>query len=160
MPTIRLKTCIRAAPDLVFDLSRSVDLHRISTSQTGERVVGGRKSGLIEMGESVTWEARHLGIRQRLTSRITSFDRPDYFVDEMVRGAFKSFRHEHLFILRGNFTVMTDIFTYEVPFGLLGRLANYLFLYNYMEDLLLKRNQIVKEYAENGQGELLIYERD
>lgn len=158
MPVIRLKTCINAAIELVFDLSRSVDLHQLSTAQTGEKVVGGRKTGLIEMGESVSWEGRHLGVRQRLTSRITSFDRPDYFVDEMVRGAFKSFRHEHMFIQKGDFTIMTDIFSYEVPFGVLGRAANYLFLYNYMEDLLLKRNEVIKEYAENGQGAILIYE--
>ena len=72
---------VEAVPERVFDLSRSIDLHVQSTGNTGEKAIAGCTSGLIELGESVTWEATHFGIRQRLTSKITAFERPRFFVD-------------------------------------------------------------------------------
>ncbi|RZJ68017.1 MAG: cell division protein [Flavobacterium sp.] len=150
MPVIFLETYINAPIEEVFDLSRSIDLHKISTAHTNEEAVAGKTSGLIGMGESVTWRARHFGITQHLTSKITAYNRPNFFADEMVKGAFKKFRHEHKFAVAENgATVMTDIFNYTSPLGILGRLADRLFLKNYMEALLKERNRIVKDYAEN-----------
>ncbi len=123
MPVIYLETFIEARTEVVFDLARSIDLHQVSTSQTEEKVVGGRLSGLIELDESVTWEARHFGMVQQLTSKITALERPQYFVDEMVEGAFKSFKHQHLFVPADQGTLMTDIFTYVSPLGELRRFS-------------------------------------
>lgn len=156
MPEIRLETYINADINLVFDLSRSIDLHQISTADTEEKVVGGRLSGLILLGEQVTWQARHFGLVQRLTSQITALSAPDFFVDEMQKGAFKSFKHEHIFRFNGQQTVMTDVFTYVSPCWIFGRIADYLFLEAYMKRLLFKRNQVVKTYAENGAGAELL----
>lgn len=85
-------------------------------------------SGLIEYGESVTWRAKHFGVFQELTSRITAFDKPRSFTDEMVSGAFKSFEHLHKFEPKDNGTNMIDIFSYVSPLGILGKLADALFL--------------------------------
>src|ERR1700744_3953506 len=147
---IELSTPINAPIERCFDLARSIDLHMESTKQTGEIAVAGRTGGLIELGETVTWRAKHFGIWQTLTSKITEFKYPDYFTDEMVSGAFKSFRHEHLFFAVNNQTVMKDIFIFESPLGWLGRLANYLFLWRYMQNLLEKRNEVIKRAAEAG----------
>ncbi|NRF37162.1 SRPBCC family protein [Pedobacter foliorum] len=148
MPIIRLETFIEASQETVFDLSRDIDLHQVSTVQTNEKAVAGKTSGLIGLNESVTWEARHFGILQRLTSKITKMESPDYFVDEMVSGAFKSFRHEHIFEAKGKGTLMTDIFTYVSPVGVIGKLADGLFLRDYMKELLVQRNEVIKKYAE------------
>lgn len=156
MPEIRLETYINADINLVFDLSRSIDLHQISTADTEEKVVGGRLSGLILLGEQVTWQARHFGLVQKLTSQITVLQAPDFFVDEMRKGAFKSFKHEHIFRFNGQQTVMTDVFTYVSPCWIFGRIADYLFLKAYMKRLLFKRNQVIKVYAENGAGAELL----
>ena len=145
---IELSTPINAPIERCFDLARSIDLHMESTKQTGEIAVAGRTGGLIELGETVTWRAKHFGIWQTLTSKITEFKYPDYFTDEMVSGAFKSFRHEHLFFAVNDQTVMKDIFTFESPLGWLGRLANILFLGRYMERLLTERNKVIKLAAE------------
>lgn len=91
MPVIRLTTIINAPVAVVFDLSRSIDLHKISTAHTNEQAVAGKTSGLIGMDESVTWRAKHFGVTQLLTSKITAFESPHYFTDEMVSGAFKQF---------------------------------------------------------------------
>jgi ligand-binding SRPBCC domain-containing protein len=146
---IELATHINAPIERCFDLARSIDLHIESTKHTGEKAIAGRTSGLIELGETVTWEAKHFGIRQTLTSKITEFDYPNSFTDEMVEGAFKSIKHEHLFHAINDKTVMNDIFVFESPFGILGSLANFLFLARYMENLLKKRNKVIKEAAES-----------
>jgi ligand-binding SRPBCC domain-containing protein len=149
MPTIRLSTFIHAPSSVVFDLSRSIDLHQVSTKATHETVIAGRMSGLIELGESVTWRAKHFGIYQQLTSKITTFKKPDSFIDEMVAGAFKSFKHEHIFEQKEEGTNMIDIFHYVSPLGILGKIADLLFLKRYMKDLLVNRNLTIKKYAEN-----------
>ncbi|WP_189702576.1 SRPBCC family protein [Subsaximicrobium wynnwilliamsii] len=148
MPKIELRTEIKADIAIVFDFARSIDLHKISTEQTNEKAVAGKTSGLIEMHESVTWRAKHFGIYQNLTSKITEFDRPNYFTDEMQSGIFKAFKHEHHFAELNGGTLMTDIFDYKSPFGILGKLADKLFLEKYMTEFLTKRNRIVKEFAE------------
>ena len=150
MPVIRLRLVIHAPQKIVFDLSRNIDIHQQSTAHTGEKAIAGRTSGLIEAGETVTWRAKHLGIRQELTSRITAMEPYSFFVDEMVKGAFKSIRHEHHFVaLDDQTTQVDDIFDYRSPFGLLGKLADVLFLERYMRHLLLKRNEFIKECAES-----------
>ncbi len=148
MPTIRLTTFINASPSVVFDLSRSIELHQLSTEQTQETVIAGRTSGLITLGETVTWRAKHFGVFQELTAKITAFDQPNSFTDEMVTGAFKSFKHVHLFESAGAGTNMIDIFSYVSPLGLLGRFADNLFLRRYMERLLVNRNLVIKAHAE------------
>jgi ligand-binding SRPBCC domain-containing protein len=148
MPRIELKTEINADIQIVFDLSRSIDLHKISTEYTNETAIAGKTSGLIELGESVTWRAKHFGVYQKLTSKITEYKSPYYFVDEMVGGAFKSFKHEHHFEISNGKTIMTDYFHYVSPFGILGKLVDQLFLKKYMTELLDKRNQKIKEFAE------------
>lgn len=149
MPVITLITTIKAPIAVVFDLSRSIDLHKISTSHTNEEAVAGKMSGLIGMDESVTWKAKHFGITQYLTSKITYYNRPHKFTDEMVKGAFKRFKHEHFFTEEKRHTVMKDIFTYKSPVGILGSAADVLFLKEYMTKLLTDRNTVVKEFAED-----------
>ncbi len=148
MPIIRTSLFVEAPLQVCFDCSRNIDIHMESTSQTNERAIAGRTSGLIELGETVTWEATHFGIRQRLTSVITEFEAPYRFVDEMVSGAFKRFRHEHTFIEREGGTWMTDTFDYTSPLGPIGKLADVMILRSYMERLLVKRNEYIKHCAE------------
>lgn len=148
MPLITLKTYIKADLQTCFDLARNIDFHLESLEYSHEKAVAGRTSGLIGLGESVTWEANHFGIKQRLTSKITEFKSPNYFVDEMVSGAFKSFKHEHIFEAQGDHTLMIDKFYFESPYGVIGNLANVLFLKRYVTSLLITRNSFLKIKAE------------
>ena len=158
MPRIELQTEIKAEKEIVFDLSRSIDLHKISTEHTNETAIAGKTCGLINLGESVTWRAKHFGIYQKLTSRITEFDWPNYFADEMVSGAFSEFKHEHHFSDFDGGTLMIDFFDYKSPFGILGRLVDKIFLEKYMIDLLTERNRIVKEFAESDKWKQILAE--
>ena len=148
MPKIVLITEINSTLEICFDLSRSIDLHKISTAQTNEKAIAGRTKGLINLNETVTWQATHFGVKQKLTSKITAFERPNYFTDEQVKGIFKSIVHEHKFEKVGNMVIMKDTFEFHSPFGVLGKLFNQLVLTNYLKRLLINRNQIIKEFAE------------
>lgn len=121
MPTILIQQFIKADPTVCFDFARDVTIHTQTTSNTNERAVAGVTSGLLEIADTVTWEAKHLGVKQRLTAQITEMNRPHHFTDEMVQGAFHSFTHLHTFEAVTGGTLMTDQFTYKAPFGFLGR---------------------------------------
>ncbi len=149
MPRIELKTEINSSIEICFDLARSIDLHKVSAGHTREEAVAGRTSGLINLNETVTWQATHFFIRQKLTSKITAINRPDYFVDEQLNGIFKSLRHQHIFAQDGDKVIMTDIFAFESPAGILGQLFNKLMLTSYMRKFLMERNQTIKEFAES-----------
>jgi len=149
MARIQVETRIEAPIERVFDLARSIDLHTISTTGTSEKAVAGVTTGLIGLGETVTWEARHFGVKQRLTVRITEFEHPTLFADEMLQGAFRSMRHEHRFVSDGPFTIMCDDLQFQAPLGPLGALAEALFLTRYMRRFLIGRNQILKDVAES-----------
>lgn len=149
MPIIKLETFINAPIERVFDLARSIDLHADSMSHTNEKAVAGVTKGLINLGETVTWEATHFGIRQRLTSKITVCERPFKFGDTMVSGAFARFDHDHFFTEVEGQTLMRDVFDYDSPLGFLGNIADFLFLENYMKNLLIDRNNTIKRVAES-----------
>ena len=149
MPTIELATSIAAPIDRVFDLASSIDLHTHSTSSSGERAIAGVTSGLIGPGQEVTWRARHFGVRQSLTVRVTVFERPTHFADVMLRGAFRRMEHHHYFEQSGNGTTMRDVFSFQSPLGILGRMADSLFLTHYMKSFLIERNRAIKATAES-----------
>jgi ligand-binding SRPBCC domain-containing protein len=128
MPAIHVETFVAAPPEQCFDLARNVELHQDSTSATQERAVAGVTSGLLELNDEVTWEAIHLGMRQRLTARITRFERPHLFEDVLVQGAFHSFTHVHEFRAVKGGTLMVDDFRYTSPLGVFGAIADKLFL--------------------------------
>jgi ligand-binding SRPBCC domain-containing protein len=149
MKTIVLETYIDAPQEVCFDVSIDVDVHKESTRHTGERIVAGVSTGMMKLGDTVTFEARHFGVVMRLTSRIAECERPRRFVDEMVSGPFKSIWHEHLFEQREDGTLMRDTFSYCAPLGPLGSLAETLFLQRYMRKLLEGRNAHIKRVAES-----------
>ncbi|WP_047154059.1 SRPBCC family protein [Aneurinibacillus tyrosinisolvens] len=149
MPIIKHQQFIKAPIKICFDLARNVEIHTQTTSKTKERAVGGVTKGLLEEGDTVTWEAVHFGIKQKLTAKVTTMQKPYKFVDVMLKGAFHSFSHIHQFIEEGNGTIMIDTFQYKSPFGPIGVIADKLFLEKYMRDFIVSRAKELKNIAEN-----------
>ena len=149
MSTIYLETLINASVQKVFNLSRDIDLHQRSTAKTNEKAIGGKVSGLIELGETVTWRAKHLGFYQTLTTKIIEMESPKMFTDIMLKGAFKSMKHTHLFIEKNGKTMMIDHFEFESPMGIVGKFFDIIFLKNYLRNFLLDRNRMIRETAES-----------
>ncbi|HUJ12709.1 MAG TPA: SRPBCC family protein [Thermoanaerobaculia bacterium] len=146
MTRIIIETRIAAPREVCFDLARDVDAHARSAAFSGERIVEpGRVSGLLETGDLVTFEGRHFGIRQRFTARIVEMRRPEFFIDEMVRGTFKWLRHIHEFEERGGDTLMRDTLEWRAP---LGFIADPLFLRRHMHWFVATKQRALKELAE------------
>jgi ligand-binding SRPBCC domain-containing protein len=144
---IRLQTDIQAPVERVFDLARDIDLHQRSMAHTRERAIAGRTSGLIGLGETVTWRARHLGRTWSLTSQITAFEPPTRFVDEQVSGPFAWFRHEHRFEEMPGGTRMIDDWQHQAPFGVIGNVVDRLVLGPLLKRLLASRNATIAREA-------------
>jgi ligand-binding SRPBCC domain-containing protein len=148
MTTINLTTKIKASKQIVFDASRNINVHQQSASKSNEKAIAGVTSGLINLNETVTWRGKHFGFYLTHKSRITTMNLHDYFVDEMERGKFKTFKHEHFFEQENGFTIMKDKLQYETPFGIFGELFDILFLEKHLLKFLLERNKILKEVCE------------
>jgi ligand-binding SRPBCC domain-containing protein len=152
MTTLEELTIVNAPVERCFDLARSVEVHLAGNVHFGEEAVAleGVTSGLIGLGERVTWRAKHFAVRHQLTSKITAMDRPAYFQDAMIQGPFHSMVHDHFFrLLPSCGTEMKDVFVFEAPLAIFGRLAEILFLRRYMIALLRERNAAVKRIAES-----------
>ena len=149
MTTINLITKIKAPKQTVFDASRNIDIHQQSASKSNEKAIAGVTSGLINLNETVTWRGKHFGFYLTHKSRITAMTFHEYFVDEMERGKFKSFKHEHFFEEENGFTIMKDKLQYETPFGIFGELFDVLFLEKHLTQFLIERNKTLKEVSES-----------
>jgi hypothetical protein len=150
MVSIEQRMQVAAPIQRCFDLSRSIEVHLLGTEETGEQAVDGVRTGLIGPNEFVRWRAKHLGVRQHLTSKITAFDSPNYFQDTMIEGPFKFMQHDHFFTaLAESQTEIRDRFKFAAPLSLFGSIAEQLFLKRYMDRLLMRRNDIVKQVAES-----------
>jgi len=150
MPHFELVTLIDAVPESCFDLSLDVDLHTQSTGAR-EEIVAGVRSGLMVLGDDVTWKAWHFGIPFRMTSAITEYERPTRFVDEQTRGPFARWRHEHRFEPNSGGTRMVDVVDYRSPLGPLGSLVDRIRLEQYLVELLRRRNEFLRVHAETHQ---------
>ena len=148
MTTIYLLTKIKATIDEVFNLARSIDIHKESTASSKETAIAGVTSGLINEGETVTWRGKHFGIYLNHTSIISEMEPPTHFIDEMIKGRFKSFKHTHIFYLQDGKTIMQDKIEYETPFGIFGKIFDKIILKNHLTVFIKERNEFIKKIAE------------
>jgi ligand-binding SRPBCC domain-containing protein len=154
VPTIELVIEIEAPIERCFDLARDIDLHVRSMAGSGEAAIAGVTSGRIGPGEEVTWEGRHFGVRQRFTARITEFDPPRHFQDAMVRGAFRSFLHDHDFEeLPDGKTRMRDVVEFRSPLGPLGAIVDRMILTGYLRRLIGERQRAIRSESEKFDAE-------
>lgn len=145
-------TIIRAPIERCFDLARSVEVHLVDNvhCQEAALAISGVTSGLLGPGQRVTWRAKHFGVWHKLTSEITAMDRPAYFQDRMLRGAFRSMKHDHFFrSLLPDETEMRDVFCFTAPMGILGWVTELALLRDYMQRLLIERNAVIRQIAES-----------
>jgi ligand-binding SRPBCC domain-containing protein len=156
MALIHLTTFIKAPCERVFDLSRSITLHKMGMQAFQETVIAGRSSGLLELHEIITWSAKHLGKMRQLTLRMTDLKFPEFFCNNQVSGDFKFMAHEHHFKAIQNGTILIDLLDYSLPYGWIGQMVDKWYLTNYMRNLLVSRNRIIKEYAETDKWRLIL----
>ena len=148
MTTIHLITKIKAPIETVFNNSRNITIHIETASKTNEKAIAGVTSGLIELNETVTWQGIHFGLKLQHQSKITQMQFPNHFTDEMLKGCFKTFKHEHTFTHENGITIMEDKLMYTTPCGIFGKLFDIISLKKYLTNFLLVRNQSLKALSE------------
>jgi ligand-binding SRPBCC domain-containing protein len=148
MASFVLERTIAAPVERVFALSLDVGVHVASMSAHAERIVGGVDAGLMAEGDTVTWSARHFGIRFRMTSLVFDVDAPHAFSDRQIRGPFAAFRHRHTFTPAPGGTLMRDEIDFRSPLGPLGRLVDALVMRRHLIRLIEQRNDTLARQAE------------
>jgi ligand-binding SRPBCC domain-containing protein len=148
MTTIKITTNYYAPIEKVFDTNRNIDIHQQSASKTKEVAIAGITSGLINKNETVTWKGKHFGVYLTHQSLISEMDFPTYFVDEQLKGKFKSFKHQHFFEQKENYVEVTDVLEYETPFGIFGQLFDKLLLKKHLTNFIIHRNAVLKNLSE------------
>ena len=78
-------------------------------------------------------------------TEITHVKKNEFFVDEQRIGPYKIWHHEHLFREEKNGVMMIDIISYKLPFGLIGRLINYLFIKKKLNNIFNYRYEKMNE---------------
>jgi ligand-binding SRPBCC domain-containing protein len=81
---------------------------------------------------------------------------PEYFCDEMIEGDFKAFKHDHYFVSSDGGTLMNDVIQFKSPYQLIGKFFNRIYLTSYLKNLVVKRNECIKKFAETGQWETIL----
>lgn len=91
-------------------------------------------------------------IRTRWNIRLTEFDPFKLITDTQVKGPFKKWEHKHCFEKENGNTLMTDKINYELPFGLIGRAADKLFITKMIEKQFEFRHKLTKSILEDSSG--------
>ncbi|MEO6939687.1 MAG: SRPBCC family protein [Candidatus Kapaibacterium sp.] len=127
MPTLLFTTDILAPVEELFlfhtDTNNLELITPLEISVGIESIVGEGKGSII------TLRMRALGlIRSRWVIEIAEFEPPHRIVDLQLSGPFKFFRHSRTFTSLGEDTSrLEDMLEYELPLGIIGRIANALF---------------------------------
>lgn len=90
-----------------------------------------------------------LGIPLTWVTEITHVEEPNFFVDEQRKGPYKIWHHEHQIEETENGVLMTDLITYEPPFGILGAIANQLFIKKQLNEIFEYRRIILDKHFNN-----------
>ena len=151
MTQIQLKTVITGLVNEVFEISRSIDFHVQSAAKTQEKAIAGVTSGPIGLGQSVTWRGKHFGLFLTHTSKIVEMVKNESFTDVMTQGHFTYFVHQHSFKQEGTEVIMYDKLQYKVPYGLLGKVLDSLFIKRHLRNFLTERNMHIKCYVEKSE---------
>lgn len=149
MARIHLTTFIAAPIERVFDLSRHLALYRLLFQNRKERFTSGASSNILTKGETLSVVLKYGGKSRMSTIKITALEKPVSFTEEQVKGDLQNFRHEHHFKAVDNGTIIIDLVDYGMPTDLIGRIFGKIYFRKYMEELLRRRNEVIRSYAES-----------
>jgi ligand-binding SRPBCC domain-containing protein len=126
--------------------SSPANLQRITPAEMGFKIIS-RFHGLrMYPGQLIEYKVRPLlGIPVYWMTEITQVQEPVYFIDQQRFGPYTLWHHQHHFKAIPGGVEMTDIVHYRIPLGLLGDLANWLFVKKKLESIFQYRYKAVEE---------------
>ncbi|HCY45878.1 MAG TPA: hypothetical protein DHU89_04285 [Flavobacteriales bacterium] len=138
---------IHTTVDEIWDfVSSPGNLKEITPDYMGFEITTGHTSDVMYPGMIISYKVSPiLGIKMPWVTEITHVSEKDYFVDEQRKGPYKIWHHEHKIIQTDDGVIMTDLITYEPPFGFLGGIANKLFIKKQLNAIFEYRKKVIDE---------------
>lgn len=122
------------------------NLSKITPDDMSFKVTSQPFEDSIYPGQIITYKvAPILNIHLFWMTEITHVTENKFFVDEQRVGPYKIWHHEHHFKEHKNGVLMTDIVHYQPPLGILGNIANNLFINKQLEKIFNYRHKVVEE---------------
>ena len=123
-------------PEIWDFISAPVNLKEITPKHMGFFVTGNTGEGKMYPGMIITYKVSPLfGIKLNWMTEITHVKDFEYFVDEQRQGPYSMWHHQHKIEAIEGGVLMTDIVTYQPPFGILGAIANSLLIKSKLEQI-------------------------
>lgn len=138
---IREEMEVAASLEEVWDfISTPSNLKEITPDYMGFEITTPRLPSRIYPGLMISyWVRPVLGIKMNWLTEITQVREPYYFVDEQRAGPYALWHHEHMLEAIPKGVLMSDLVTYRLPAGPLGRLAHGLFVKKQLEGIFRYR---------------------
>lgn len=122
------------------------NLKRITPDYMGFEVTSRHVPDQMYPGLIISYKVSPLfGIKTTWVTEITHIVDNDFFVDEQRAGPYKIWHHEHRLKSINGGVLMTDLITYQPPFGILGSIANSLFIEKKIKDIFAYRKRVLEE---------------
>lgn len=146
MYQLKTTVVISASLEKVWDFfSSPANLKQITPQSMGFDILKG-ENGKMYPGQIISYRVRPLmGIPVKWVTEITHVNNMTFFVDEQRIGPYKLWHHEHHFKPVDAGIEMTDIVSYQLPFGLLGRFAHFLFVKKKLHSIFAYRTKVIRE---------------
>ncbi|MEQ7800033.1 SRPBCC family protein [Pedobacter sp. ASV1-7] len=121
------------------------NLSRITPKEMGFVVLSDLSKGDIYKGMIIDYTVSPvLGIPLKWQTEITEVNYQKSFTDFQKKGPYKLWRHHHEFIPNQNGVLMVDTVDYELPFGIIGKMAHSLMVKKKLEHIFDYRNQVLE----------------
>jgi ligand-binding SRPBCC domain-containing protein len=143
------KTFIKSDIQTVWDFfSSPQNLKKITPAHMGFHIIAGGQ-GLMYPGHIISYKVKPLfGIPMLWVTEITHVVDKQFFVDEQRIGPYRMWHHEHHFVPVDGGVEMTDIVSYALPFGFIGRLAHRILVRKKVENIFKFRKRVINTYFE------------
>ena len=134
---IRTEQFLNTTIDNLWDFVTSPqNLKKITPKYMNFVIKSENKSEKIYPGMIICYKVSPiLKIPTTWVTEITHVKKNKLFVDEQRVGPYKIWHHEHLFKVEGEGVLMIDIVSYKLPFGIIGKLLNTLFIKKKIQDI-------------------------
>jgi ligand-binding SRPBCC domain-containing protein len=147
MHILKSKVILKASLEEVWDFfSSPSNLKKITPPAMGFNIISGGE-GKMYPGQIISYKVKPVaGIPLTWVTEITHVEPLKFFVDEQRFGPYSMWHHEHYFREVEHGVEMTDIVTYVLPFGFLGRIAHALFVKSKVNRIFEYRSKVMNQF--------------
>lgn len=97
----------------------------------------------MQVGTRIEYHLRLVGVPIQWTTRIEDYAPPHRFVDSQLCGPYQHWVHLHTFSADADGTLMRDVVDYDIPYGMIGTLAQKLFVARMLERIFDYRREAI-----------------